>query len=77
MLPCCQKSLQDEQLEIAEHVRFLATHYIHKLLCQFERGSLEAQVPWRRRQNETKVDVNQMARVVQQNIAVVSAKSQM
>lgn len=72
MLPCRDQALKNQTLKLLEHPGLIAAHHLDKLGCQFERASLEAQITRRRRQDETKVYVDQVAVAVQQDVAVVT-----
>ena len=64
--------LQDEDLEVLEHVALLAAHDLDKLGGHLEGGALEAQVLGGAAQDEAVVDVDEVALAVQQDVAVVA-----
>lgn len=66
-----EQPLQDEYLKVLEHVGIDAAHDFDKLRRQLERRRFETQIPRRRRQDESEIDVNQMPIAVQQYITVV------
>lgn len=66
-----QQTLQQQVLKLCPQFGRGPAHNIHKLGRQLERGLLEAQILWRDVQNETKVDMDQVAVRVQQNVSVV------
>lgn len=53
--------------------RYGHTH-VHKLAGELECGRLKAQVTWRAGQDEAKINVNDVALRIQQNVPVMSAE---
>lgn len=74
VFPSCQEALQQQDLEVGEHVWVLAAHHLHQLLRQLEGWRLEAQVAWRWGQHEAKVDVDDVAFVVEEDIPIMSVE---
>lgn len=72
MLPGGQQALQNQYFEILEHVTLYAAHNVDLVVCEFEGGKLEAEISsGRGRQNESIVDMDHMALIVEENIAVM------
>jgi hypothetical protein len=74
VLPRGDESLEHEDLEVLEHVRPESAHDSHKLLRELEGGALEAEVLGGGREDEPKVNVDEVALVVEQNVTVVPGK---
>lgn len=67
-----EKAAQHENLVVRVHVALGATHHLDELRREFERRSLEPEVPaGTRRENEAEVDMNDVPLVVDQNVPVV------
>lgn len=73
VLPGRQQALQQQILELGPQLRRGSAHHVHEFGRQLERRLLEAQILWRNAQDEAKVDVDQVAVSVQQNVSVVPA----
>ena len=67
-----QESAQHQNLEVGEHVALDAAHHLGELVRHLEGGWLEAQVLGRTRQHEAVVDVDEVAVVVEEYVAVVA-----
>ena len=75
MFPGCQKALENETLKVLEHVRIAAAHNLHKVVKQLEGCRFEAHVASRRvGQEEAKVNVQNVALIVDHNVAIVSGE---
>lgn len=74
VLPGRYQPLQDQDLEVLEHVRVLPTHDLHEFRRQLERGLLEAQILRRGGQDEAEVDVDEVTVALQQDIAIVPGR---
>ena len=72
VLPGCHQPLEDEYLEVLEHVAVLAPHDLDELGGHLEGGILEAQVLRGAAQDESVVDMDEVALAVQQDVAIVA-----
>lgn len=67
-----RKAAIDQALEVLEHGRRGALHDVDVFLRELERSAFEPQAAWAVANHEAKVDMYDVALIVQQNVSVVA-----
>ena len=58
--------------EVEENVGVSSFHQFEVVLCELEGSLFKAEVAWRTADDEAKIDVNEVAEVINEDIIVVS-----